>query len=149
VLEVRVNAQTSAPPEAVLEGARDFSERRADVWPNVSVNHLEIHETGKAFAVVTEGLFNGIIWERCRYDWSQPGIVTATVQDSNILKPGSTWELRALPDSGATHVEATFAREYKGDLKGRFAAALFRVAGRWLAHSDLRRALSKIEAADR
>ena len=32
-----------------------------------------------------------------RYDWSHRGLVKGTVVDSNIFKPGSTWEIRATP----------------------------------------------------
>jgi len=149
VLTVRVTAETSAPPERVLDAARDFSERRAEVWPNVSLNHLEVHERGDTFAEVTEGLFSGFFWERCRYDWSRPGSVTATVRDSNILQPGSSWEIKATPGNDGTLVEAMFAREYRGGLKAAFAMNVFRVAGKWLAGSDLRRALSKVEQGER
>jgi hypothetical protein len=148
MLRVRVTAETSARPERVLEAARDFSERRAEVWPNVSVGQLEVHERGDRSADVTEGLFRGVFWERCRYEWSQPSAVTATVLDSNILQPGSSWEITATPADDGTHVEATFVRDYKGGLKGRFAKTLFRVAGSSLARSDLRRALAKIEAGE-
>ena len=97
-LTIRVAAKTSLPPERVLDAGRDFSERRADVWSNVKVKHLEVHELGETFAEVTEGTWVvGLFWERCRYDWSQPGLVKATVIDSSVFEPGSTWELRATP----------------------------------------------------
>ena len=97
-LTIRVAAKTSLPPERVLDAGRDFSGRRADVWPNVKVKHLEVHERGETFADVTEGTWVvGLFWERCRYDWSQPGMVKATVVDSSVFEPGSTWELRATP----------------------------------------------------
>jgi hypothetical protein len=89
---VHVVDHTSLPPERVLEAARDFSARRAELWPDVHVEHLTVHETGETFADVTEG--NpwpiGYVGERLRYDWSEPGIVKGTVTDSNIFRPGST-----------------------------------------------------------
>src|SRR5256714_9374088 len=54
-LTIRVAAKTSLPAERVLDAGRNFSERRADVWSNVKVKHLEVHERGKTFADVTEG----------------------------------------------------------------------------------------------
>jgi len=54
-LTIKVAAKTSSPPERVLNAGRDFSERRADVWWNVKVKHLEVHERGETFADVTEG----------------------------------------------------------------------------------------------
>jgi hypothetical protein len=44
------------------------------MWPDVHVEHLQVHEAGETFAEVTEG--NpwpiGYVWERLRYDWSEP-----------------------------------------------------------------------------
>lgn len=146
MLEIRITGRTRAKPEQVLEAARDFSERRADVWPNVNLRYLQVHELGATSADVTEGMWLlGHLWERCRYDWSVPGAVTATVLDSNILKPGSTWRIDATPGADVTRVEAIFVREYKRGLKGRFASVVFRVAGRQLAGWDLRRALTTVE----
>jgi catechol 2,3-dioxygenase-like lactoylglutathione lyase family enzyme len=47
--------ESTAPPERVLEAARDFSERRADLWPDVHVEYLEVHDRGETWAEVTEG----------------------------------------------------------------------------------------------
>jgi hypothetical protein len=85
---VRVVDETPVAPGRVLAAARDFSERRAEMWPDVHVEHLEVHEAGETFAEVTEG--NpwpiGYVWERLRYDWSEPGSVKGVVTDSNILQ---------------------------------------------------------------
>jgi hypothetical protein len=53
----------------VLEAARDFSERRAEVFPAVSIDHMTIHALADTSADVTEGTAAGIgvNWERCRY----------------------------------------------------------------------------------
>jgi len=73
---VHVIEESAAPPERVLRAARDFSARRADLWPDVHVEHLEVHEEGEDSAEVTEG--NpwpiGFVWERLRYDWSRTGV---------------------------------------------------------------------------
>ena len=45
-LTVTVSAETSASPEQVLAAARDFSEHRAQIWPNVEPKRLEVHERG-------------------------------------------------------------------------------------------------------
>jgi hypothetical protein len=87
------------------------------LWPDVYVEHLEVHETGETWAEVTEG--NpwpiGLVWERLRYDWSQPGSVRGTVVDSNIFKPGSTWEIHASPaGSGGTSVAIIAVRHLRG-----------------------------------
>ena len=125
MVSVRVTADSSLPPEKVLDAARDFSDRRAEVWPMVRAKYLEVHETGDTFTDVTEGTFVvGHFWERNRYDWSEPAAVTATVTDSNVLKAGSTWELRATPRNGGSTVEMTVNREFQPGFKGRIASAV-------------------------
>lgn len=125
---VHVTAETHLPPERVLAAARDFSERRADRWPDVHVEHLHVHELGETFAEVTEGNPSevGFMWERLRYDWSQPGSVKATVVVSNLFHPGSTWELRARPSNGGSVVEIIGIRHTKG-MKGLYIAAAIRL----------------------
>ena len=123
---VQVVDTTSVTAERVLEAARDFSERRAELWPDVHVEHLKVHERGETFAVVTEG--NpwpiGYVWERLRYDWSERGALKGVVVDSNLFKRGSTWEIRATPlPSGGSRVEVTAMRHLRG--KGLLLAPVF------------------------
>ena len=148
---VHVVAETTAPPERVLEAARDFSERRAELWPDVYVEHLELHGAGATWAEVTEG--NpwpiGFVWERLRYDWSDPGLVKGTVVDSNIFRPGSTWEIRATPVAGGgSRVELTAVRHLKG-VKGTLLVPVFPLGlARRTVGEHLRHFLSKVEAAE-
>src|SRR6266550_7374447 len=93
-LRFEVSAETSASPEQVIEIAgKDFSARRAEIWPNVRTTKLVVHDRGTDHVEVTEGGTGParFIWERCRYEWSRPGVVTATVIDSNALLPGTTF----------------------------------------------------------
>jgi hypothetical protein len=113
---VHVVDESSARPEEILDAARDFSPRRADLWRDVYLDHLVIHDQGASWADVTEG--NrwpiGLVWERLRYDWSEPGSVRGTVIDSNIFKPGSTWGIWASHDNGGTRVEVIADRRLRG-----------------------------------
>jgi hypothetical protein len=144
---VHVVDETSVAPEQVLNAARDFSERRAEMWPDVHVENLEVHERGETFAEVTEG--NpwpiGRVWERLRYDWSEPGSVKGVVTDSNIFKPGSTWEIRATPANGGSRVEVIGERHLRG-VKGWMLAPFFplRLAKKTVA-DHLRHFLSYLE----
>jgi hypothetical protein len=146
---VHVADETTADPEVVLTAARDFSAKRAELWPDVHVEHLELHSEGETWAEVTEG--NpwpiGLVWERLRYDWSEVGWVKGVVVDSNIFKPGSTWQLQATPrDGGGSRVEITADRRLKG-LRGRSLYPFFPLG---LARRDvadhLRHFLSKVES---
>ena len=145
---IRVVRQTSLPPERVLHAAHDFSERRADVWPAVSVKHMEVHELGATTADVTEGTRAGPIvnWERCDYDWSRPGSVTADVTDSNVYEPeGSSWEIRASAKDGGSQVEMIWVREFNRSPRGRFFGAIFKRAGKPLLGRDAGHMLENLE----
>ena len=114
---VRVVDRSTADPERVIEAAHDFSPRRAALWRDVYVEHLTIHGQGDTWADVTEG--NpwpiGLVWERLYYDWSEPGVLKGKVVDSNIFKPGSTWELRATgTEGGGSRVEIAAVRHLRG-----------------------------------
>ena len=144
---VHVVDKTPVSAERVLEAARDFSERRADLWPDVHVEHLEVHEAGESFAEVTEG--NpwpiGFVWERLRYDWSEPGWVKGTVVDSNIFKPGSTWAIHATPTPEGSRVEVIAVR-HLGGLKGRLLTPVFPLGlAKQTVAEHLRHFLSKLQ----
>lgn len=113
---VHVSEHSDLPPEVVLTAARDFTERRAEMWPDVHVEYLEVHEVGESHAEVTEG--NpwpiGYVWERLRYDWSDIHSLRGVVIDSNLFKPGSTWELSATPEDGGSRVEIRAVRHLRG-----------------------------------
>ena len=148
--KVHVIDETPVTPERVLEAARDFSERRAELWPDVHVAHLQIHERGDNSAVVTEG--NpwpiGYVWERLHYDWSEAGVVKGTVVDSNIFQPGSTWEIRATPKRGGSRVEVIGDRHLRG-FKGRLLAPTFPLGlAKQSVAAHLRHFLSKVEEGE-
>lgn len=143
-----VSAETSASPEQVIEIAgKDFSARRAAIWPNVRTTKLVIHDQDADHADVTEGGTGParFIWERSRYEWPQPGVVTSTVIDSNALAPGSTFELRATPREGGSVVEMILDRRFRPGGWGTVGYVLNRLAGERLFASMLRQALQSVE----
>lgn len=125
----RAIVETSLSPERVLAAAYDFSERRERIFPAVSSRRLQVHELDETSADVTEGTRAGPIvnWERCRYEWSQPGSVTATVTDSNVYAvPGSLWEIRAsAKEDGGSRVEMVWTREFRSGPRGAFFGFFF------------------------
>ena len=93
----RIDFQVSSGvrPERFIQAPTDFSSVRAGLWPNVDTEHLRVYEVGADWAGVTEGsLFAGGVWERNRYDWSQPGTVRVETVESNTWAPGSSWLYR-------------------------------------------------------
>lgn len=140
------------PPEAVLTHLIDFGDRRPDLWPAIDRRVYRVHAVGDGWADVTEGSdVLGGIWARERYDWSEPGVVTATLQDSNFWHPGGTWQLKAVPGAGGGS-RLTVIRDRRAS---RPRAALFEavlsVVGRGMLARELRRApaLGLVEATDR
>jgi Polyketide cyclase / dehydrase and lipid transport len=134
---IKVETDSTLPPDGVLRATYDFSDRRESIFPAVSVKRMNIHEHGQTDADVTEGTRAGPIvnWERCRYDWSIPDRVVATVIDSNVYAtPGSRWEIIATPTEGGSHVEMTWIREFKRGPRGRFFGLLFRLFGNRIFH---------------
>jgi hypothetical protein len=90
VPEVHVIEKSTASPEEVLGAARDFSPRRAELWRDVYVEHMTIHDQGETWADVTEGNHWGpwLVWERLRYDWSESGSLRGTVIELEPLQAG-------------------------------------------------------------
>ena len=149
---IKVEAESALPPERVLQAAYDFSDRRERIFPAVSVKRMNIHEQRLTDADVTEGTRAGPIvnWERCRYDWSSPDRVVATVIDSNVYAtPGSRWEITATPTDGGSHVEMTWIREFRRGPRGRFFGTLFRLVGNRLFHGYAGQTIKNIEELER
>jgi hypothetical protein len=153
MLSIHVKRDTTVSPELVLDTLRDPSpERRGEIWSNITPKRFRLHDSGPDFIDVTEGTFIvGVFWERSRYEWPQPGRLSATVSDSNVFKPGSTFELRAVPsDAGGSEVELILRRQYQRSPKGWAAATINHLGGRrlfgWYLGSALK-ALEKRNAA--
>ncbi len=150
--KIRVVSETTVPPDRVLYAARDFTERRADIFPAVSVSKLEVHTRGETSADVTEGTRAGIgdNWERCDYDWSRPDSVKATVKESNVYAvPGSSWEIKATPTDSGSRVEMIWIREFRRSARGRIFGTAFRLLGNRIFSKygrDIVRNLEKVEA---
>ena len=124
---------TSVAAERVLAAASDFSPRRTRVFPAVSAKHMTVHAIGEDTADVTEGTRVGplIVWERCNYDWSQPGRVSAPVTDSNVYAvPGSVWTITAEPVDGGSRVEMTWTRRFRRRPLGRMMGVVYRRMGK-------------------
>jgi len=142
--------ESSLSPHRVLEAAHDFTDRRTEVFPAVEGEHFEVHTLDAEHADVTEGTGTGIgiNWERCRYDWSTPGSVTAAVTDSNVYAPGSSWTITAAAAPHGSQVEMSWARRFKHTSRGRLFGTAFRIVGRPIFRKYARQILDNLETLE-
>jgi hypothetical protein len=119
---LRMHGHTTATPEQVVEAITDFGPGRQQIFPNSADGYLKVHSQGAGFADVTEG--SSGIWERLRYDWSDPHRVSMVTTDSNIWGGASshTYTLTPRPD-GSTDIDVVVVREGK-NLRGKLTGAL-------------------------
>ena len=92
---IHMTVTTTATPEQFVAALTDFGPGRKDLFPNSADDYLEVHDQGPTSADVTEG--SSGIWERLRYDWSDPNRVVMTTTDSNTWggNSGHTYTLHA------------------------------------------------------
>ena len=65
---IEYSVDTDLAPERVLAAITDFSDRRPDLWPNISRKFWKLHDRGENWAECTEGSdVAGGIWARERY----------------------------------------------------------------------------------
>lgn len=145
---VIADRDTTASPERVIDALTDFSSRRLEFWPNLDRKYFQVQSSGATSAEVTEGSSGfGGVWERSRYDWSNPGTVRIDVQESNAFEPGSYWiyEITPLPEGGS-HVHMEFDRRPR-NFKGKVLSGLFRIGGHKIFEESLGETLHRLERA--
>jgi Polyketide cyclase / dehydrase and lipid transport len=127
--KIQISTDSDLPADTVLAAITDFSSRRPKLWPNIDPGIYKVHEVGADWADVTEGSkIAGGVWARERYEWSAPGVVRATVQDSNIFKSGF-WEMKVSTGDGGSHIEILQDRRAKG-FKGHLLGGMMTLIGR-------------------
>jgi hypothetical protein len=142
---IHFQLHTTLPPSAVVEVLTDFGPARADTWPNVDTDHLQVHDSGPGRAEVTEGsAVAGGVWERLRYEWDVEHVSAVTV-DSNAWAPGSRWDYRLTPSGGGTDVDVRVLRIGRG-FKGRLLGAAISIIGTRRLRSDMESALARASA---
>jgi hypothetical protein len=135
---------TTATPEQFIAGLTDFGPGRAELFENSADGYLKVHDQGPNEADVTEG--SAGVWERLRYDWSDPGRVVLTTTDSNAWANGAshTYILKSQAD-GRTDIDYTVVREGK-NLKGRFLGLVLGTVGKGRLKGAFEQAVKAIEA---
>ena len=144
MVTIHLQQRTTATPEQFVAGLTDFGPGRRKLFPNSADGYLKVHSQGPGQADVTEGS-NGI-WERLRYDWSDPRRVTMTTTDSNLWggRSGHTYTLTPRPD-GTTDVDVAVVREGK-NLQGRLLALLLPAVAKPVLGKALATTVKAIEA---
>ena len=141
---IHLRQTTTATPEQFVAGLTDFGPGRAELFPNSADDYLEVHSQGPGQADVTEG--SAGIWERLRYDWSDPERVVLTTTDSNLWggASGHTYTFRRRPN-GTTDIDLVVVREGK-NLKGRVLGFMVGTVARGVLEKAFENSVKAIEA---
>jgi hypothetical protein len=140
-------ATTTSTPEQFVAGLTDFGPGRSKLFGNSADDYMKVHSQGPHEADVTEG--SGGVWERLRYDWSDPNRVVATTIDSNAYggRSGHTYTLTPKPD-GTTEIDYVVIRDGK-NVRGRALGFLLGIVGKRFLGKAFQNAVKAIEARDR
>jgi len=141
---LRFTRTTTATPEQLVAALTDFGPGRAELFPHSHDASLVVHERGDRTADVTEG--GSGVWERLRYDWSDPTRVVMTTTDSNLWggASGHTYTFTPQPD-GTTRVDVVVVREGK-NLRGRLLGVVVAGVGRRVLERALDTTVRAVEA---
>lgn len=141
---IHFTTSTAASPEQLVAAITDFGPGRSELFGNTDDGKLVVHDRGPDWAEVTEG--KGPIWERLRYDWSDPLRTVMTTTDSNIWggRSGHTYTYARRPDGG-TDVDVVVVRDGK-NTKGRALGAVLGVLGTRVFAGQFAKTVKAIEA---
>jgi hypothetical protein len=141
---IHLHQTTTLTPEQYVAGLTDFGPGRAKLFGNSADQYLKVHDRERSRADVTEG--SGGIWERLRYDWSDPNRVVLTTTDSNLWggASGHTYTFTRQPD-GTTDIDVDVVRDGK-NLKGWMLAIVLATIGRGVLNTAFENSVKAIEA---
>jgi hypothetical protein len=144
---IHFNQTTTLTPEQYVAGLTDFGPGRSKVFGNSDDDYLKVHSKGTHEADVTEG--SGGIWERLRYDWSDPNRVVLTTTDSNTWggASGYVYTFPRQPD-GTRAVDVVIIREGK-TFKGKMLALVLGTVGRSVLKKAFDNSVKAIEARNK
>ncbi len=141
---IRFSQTTTLTPEQYIAGLTDFGPGRAKVFSNSADEYLKVHGVNATEADVTEG--SGGVWERLRYDWSNPNRVVLTTTDSNTWggASGYVYTFDREPN-GTTDVNVAIVRQGK-NAKGRVLALVLGTIGKGVLKKSFVQSVKAIEA---
>jgi hypothetical protein len=140
---IRLHLTTTSTPQQFIAGLTDFGPGRAKLFGNSADDYMKVHSRGATEADVTEG--SGGIWERLRYDWSDPNRVVMATTDSNLWggRSGHTYTFTRRPD-GKTDLDAVVVRDGK-NLKGHLLGFVLGIFGKRVLGGALEKSAKAIE----
>jgi len=145
--KLEFDVETVLAPEQVRAALLDFSERRPDLWPELSRKQFEVYSVRADEADVREGseLPFMTIWAKEHYEWPQPNVIRWTAHESNFCKPGSYMQT-ALHEraGGGTRIHVEWDRTGTG-IGGRFLVAMVRLMRGKPVQANLAKALRAME----
>jgi hypothetical protein len=140
---IHFHQTTTLTPEQYIAGLTDFGPNRSKLFGNSADEYLKVHQRGASQADVTEG--SGGIWERLRYDWSDPEHVVLTTTDSNIWggASGHTYTFTRLSND-MTDIDVDVVREGK-NLKGWLLGLVLGTVGKQVLEKAFENSVKAIE----
>ena len=141
---IHLHERTTATPEQFIAALTDFGPGRSKLFGNSADEYLKVHNRNATQADVTEG--SGGVWERLRYDWSNPNRVIMKTTDSNLWggDSGHTYTFTRNPD-GTTDLDAVVVRDGK-NLKGHVLGAIVGTIGKGHLSKALGKTVKAVEA---
>ena len=135
---------TTATPEQFVAGLTDFGPGRSKLFGNSADELPRGVRPGPGHADVKEG--SAGVWERLRYDWSDPNRVVLTTTDSNAWGGGSghTYTFKRTAD-GTTEIDYVVVRDAK-NFRGRVLELVLKTVGKGNLEKAFASAVKAIEA---
>jgi Polyketide cyclase / dehydrase and lipid transport len=143
---VELDIDTPLPPERVIGGLTDFSERRPEIWPGLHPSLYEVRSAGDTWAEVKEGSQapGMTVWAVEGYDWSVQGTVSWTIKESNLFAPGGSVSAQVDPAlGGGSRIHITWNRTGVG-VKGRMLVGVIKLSGGKPVAASIKAGLDKM-----
>lgn len=143
---LEVDCHSALLPDQVVQALTDFSPRRPQIWTGIAPDHYEVYSVSDTEAHVKEGTKQGPIdiWAKEHYDWSKPGVVQWTVEESNFCTPGSFVRATITAGGGGSEIHCEWERTAT-TLMARMAFVMLKLTGGKPIESSMRDGLANYE----
>ena len=146
-MRIEMEGESTLAPDQVVAALTDFSERRPQMWTGITPSYYEVYSVGETQARVREGTKQGPIdvWAIENYDWSTPGVVSWTVEESNFCTPGSYVRATITPrDGGGSRIHCEWERT-PTKLSSRLVFLMLKLTGGKAIEQSMRKGLGNYE----